>query len=42
MRDAYHSAGFGSRELKTHLEKCINKNEWVHAMEYFAAIRRES
>lgn len=26
MRDAYHSAGFGTRELKANLEECINKN----------------
>ena len=26
MRDAYHSAGFGTRELKANLEECVNKN----------------
>lgn len=26
MRDAYHSADFGTRELKANLEKCIYKN----------------
>lgn len=42
-RNAYHRADFGTRELKSHLEKCIHKNVvWIHAMEYFAAVRRNS